>query len=232
MIIVHGFGKAIGVEDPSPFVLKVQSYLKMAAIEYELKSGIESYKKSPRALLPFIEDGEKIIADSYFIIEYLKKNYVDLDHHLSDRQKASLCFMQQALDTTLYEIFLSTRWQGENWPKIKEVFFKRLPIPSFMQSLIASKSQKKVLQRLNYRINKYSYDELLHIADDIFRSLSTTLGGDHYMYNNQVSTADALCFAYLAQFILCDIKSPFSEKAEYYENLVAYCHHIQNQFFT
>ncbi len=70
------------------------------------------------------------------------------------------------------------------------------------------------------------------MADDIFRSLSTTLDGNRFMFNDKPSSADAVNFVYRAQFILFEIKNPFSEKAEAYQNLVDYCHHIQQQFFT
>ncbi len=82
----------------------------MAAIVYECRMGMESFKKAPRGLLLFMEDGDKIITDSYFIISYLEKHYIDLDEHLSDKQKAHLLFIQQTLDTSLNECLLYTRW--------------------------------------------------------------------------------------------------------------------------
>lgn len=232
MIKLHGFGEQLGVKDASPFVLKVQTYLQMAGIEYECNNGMESFKKAPRGMLPFIEDGDQIITDSYFIIEYLKNHYVDLDQHLSERQKAQAYMIQQTLDNILYECMLYTRWQGENWSKIKEEFFKNLPAIGFIRSIIAIRSQKRMLCRLNHHTNKYSKEELLQIAGNIFQSLSVSLGGNIYMFNNQVSSADAVCFAHLAQFILFEIKNPFSEKAENYQDLVDYCYNIQKQFFA
>lgn len=232
MIKLHGFTDMLGVKDPSPYVLKVLTYMQMAHIEYVCETGLQSFKKAPRGLFPFIEDGEQIITDSHFIIEYLKKEYVDLDDHLSEVQKAQLVFVQHSLDSFLYECLLYQRWQGENWPKIKAAFFGSLPVPGLLRSLIANKSQKKIVKRLNAHMNKYTEDELLTLADDLFYSLSLGLGNDQYMFNNQPSSADAICYAYLAQFILFEIKSPLSERAEAYQNLVDYCHNINQQFFA
>ncbi len=232
MIKLHGFGPRLGVKDASPFVLKVQAYLQMAGVEYESHAGMQSFKKSPRNMLPFIEDGDQIITDSYFIIEYLKKHYVDLDTHLSDHQKAHAYMIQQTLDSILYETLLYTRWQGDNWPIIKKEFFGSLPVPKFMRSIIANRSQKKIICRLDHHTNKYPKEELLQIVDGVFRSLSVSLGGNIYMFNNQVSSVDAACYGYLAQFIMFEIKNPFSEKAQNYQNLVDYCHNIEQQFFV
>ncbi len=232
MIKLHGFGEYLGVKDTSPCVLKVKTYLQMAGVEYEDKNGLESFKKAPRGLLPFIEDGDEIITDSYFIIEYLKKHYGDLDAHLSSEQKAHSTFIQQSLDSFLYEALLTTRWQGDNWPRIKEAFFSSLPLPSILRRAIAQKTQKKIVCRLNHHMNKYSKEELMYLVDNLFASLSTLLGENNYLFNNKPSSLDAVCFAYLAQFILFEIKNPLSEKAESYPNLVAYCHHMEKEFFT
>jgi len=45
--------------------------------------------KTPKGKMPYIEDGEKVIADSGIIIDYLKATYGDvLDAHLSPKEKA------------------------------------------------------------------------------------------------------------------------------------------------
>lgn len=231
MIKIYGFGKQLGVQDASPYVLKVITYARIANIDYEIINGMEAFKKAPRKLLPFIEDDGKIISDSHFIINHLKEYHNNLDNHLSDEQKAQATFIQQSLDSFLYECLLSMRWQGENWPQIKKEFFGNLPVPGFIRAFIAKKSQKSVLCRLNHHTNKYPKEELLQLSNNIFASLSITLGDKPYMFNNRPSSIDAVCYAYLAQWTLFEIKDPLSKQLEHYQNLVNYCHRINEEFF-
>lgn len=59
MIKLYGFGKRFGVVDGSPFVVKVDLYMRMASIEFEVESDFNAIKKSPKGKLPFIEDGRR-----------------------------------------------------------------------------------------------------------------------------------------------------------------------------
>ena len=71
MITLYGFNEAFGLVDASPFVLKVDVYLRMAGLEFERKSAISNLQHAPKGKLPYIVDGDKTIADSAFILDYL-----------------------------------------------------------------------------------------------------------------------------------------------------------------
>ncbi len=74
----------------SQFVLKVETYLRMADIEFQTKSlGIGFAENAPKGKLPYIEHGGTRIADSSFIIDYLKEQFGDpLDGALSAADQA------------------------------------------------------------------------------------------------------------------------------------------------
>ncbi|MEA1888330.1 MAG: glutathione S-transferase family protein, partial [Pseudomonadota bacterium] len=62
MIKLYGFGNNFGVADASPFVLKVDAYMRMAGIQFENIPGLVNLRKAPKGKLPFIDDNGKIIA--------------------------------------------------------------------------------------------------------------------------------------------------------------------------
>ncbi len=74
MIKLFCFGPHFGVADPSPFVLKVATYMKMAGIEFESHADIRNLQRAPKGKLPYIEDDGELVADSFFIIKHLEKN--------------------------------------------------------------------------------------------------------------------------------------------------------------
>src|SRR5215467_2268822 len=74
MIKLYQFNPAWGLPNPSPFCMKVETYLRMVGLPYEVVNGAMPFK-APKKKLPYIEDGAQVVADSGFIVDYLKKTY-------------------------------------------------------------------------------------------------------------------------------------------------------------
>ena len=69
MISLYSFGPALGVEDPSPFVLKVNAFMRLSNIPFENIGTFNNIQKAQKKKLPFIKDGANIICDSFFILD-------------------------------------------------------------------------------------------------------------------------------------------------------------------
>ena len=67
--------RAFGLPNPSAFCVKVELYMRMAGIPYELALG--DPRDAPKGKVPWINDDGHILGDSTFIIEYLKTKYGD-----------------------------------------------------------------------------------------------------------------------------------------------------------
>ena len=111
MITLYGFGKCFNVMDASPFVVKVDLFMRMANIPCQVKYGAKYLKKSPKGKLPFINDNGTVVADSDAIITYLTKQYqVTLDAELTPEQKAQAHLITKSLDEGLYWCLVYSRW--------------------------------------------------------------------------------------------------------------------------
>ena len=78
MIHLHAFAPLWELVDISPFVTKVDVYLRLVELPYKLVPfSMESFTAAPKGKLPYIVDGYETIADSNFIVDYLKKKYSD-----------------------------------------------------------------------------------------------------------------------------------------------------------
>ena len=83
MITLYGFGPGLGMYDPSPFVLKVAAFLRLANIDYQYNGNVNYVFKAPKKKLPYLDDNGTIVCDSTFIICHLKDRYAsDFDSHL------------------------------------------------------------------------------------------------------------------------------------------------------
>jgi len=69
MIKLFSFGPAFGLPDPSPFVTKINLYLKLSEIDFETVADVDNLRKAPKSKFPFINDDGEVIADSVFIIK-------------------------------------------------------------------------------------------------------------------------------------------------------------------
>lgn len=232
MIKLYSFGSDFGLADPSPFVLKVDVYMRMADIEFESIPDVNNLRKSPKGKLPFIIDGDTTVADSQFIISYLKNKFkVELDSNLSDEQKNIAYLIGKSLDENLYWCLVYSRWASEDtWPHIKNAFFGSMPFP--LKFIIPAIARKDIMSALNKQgVGKHSDEEIKTIAQETFQSLSGLLGQKSYFFGENPCTFDATAFAFLSQFISVSLNNPLNGLAREYSNLVDYCNNMSAQYY-
>jgi len=232
MIKLYSFGAGMGVADPSPFVLKVDVYLRMANIEFENISDAGNLKRAPKGRLPFIVDGATTIADSHFILAYLQSKYkVELDATLSDEQKSVAYLMGKSLDENLYWFLVYSRWAREDtWPEVKQAFFGSMPFP--LKYIIPPLARRDVISALQKQgAGQHSDAELQTLAGETFSALSTILGQQTYFFGESPCTFDATAFAFLNEFIGISLKSPFNDLARGHANLVTYCRNMRSKYY-
>lgn len=232
MIKLYSFGSHFDVVDPSPFILKVDFYMRLANIEYENISDVNNLNKAPKGKLPFISDGDTTVADSQFIISYLQKKYqVELDSNLSAEQKSIAYLMGKALDEDLYWCLVYSRWaKQDTWPHIKKAFFGSMPFP--LKYIIPFIARKGVISALHKQgLGRHSDEEINRIADKTFQSLSEILADKTYFFGENPCTFDATAFGFLDQFISFSLNNQMNDLARKYNNLVSYCNNIRENYY-
>lgn len=232
MITLYSFGSNLGVVDASPFVVKVDLYLRMAKLDYEVKSGAKYLKHSPKGKLPFITDDEKTIGDSSFILEYLTNKYdVNVDELLTKEQKATAYLLTKSLEENLYWCVVYSRWADDKtWPVSKNAFFSDIPFPlnSFVPWLI----RKSVVKKLNGQgISRHSHEDILSITDQSLSALSQLLDDKTYFFGDHMSSFDATAYSILCQFTLVTYENDFTLLVKKYSNLIQYCERIKAIYY-
>lgn len=69
MITLYLYPEMFGLPDNNPFGLKVDTFLKLAKINFETNHILDT-KDAHRGQLPFINDNGRIITDSNYIIQF------------------------------------------------------------------------------------------------------------------------------------------------------------------
>jgi glutathione S-transferase len=233
MITLHSFGPKVKVADPSAFVLKVETYMRMAGIPFKAKANVNNLRVAPKGKLPFITSNQNLIADSYFIIEHLKSENGDvLDAWLTPEQKAIAHLISKSLDENLYWCIVHSRWMSDDvWPILKNAFFSDLPFP--VKHIIPKVARKSVEKNLHgHGMGRHTDQEVFQIAEHSLQSLADLLADKEYFFGDRISSLDVSVFAHLAQVVLVDIKHPINARAQEFENLVAFCLRMQSSNFV
>lgn len=233
MLTLYKFGPQWNIADPSPFCVKLESFLKLNNIEYTLSNDCirTALSKAPKGKLPFIEfengDG---MGDSTMIIEELSKRHnIDMEATLSDQQKATSHAFRRMLDESTYWVLVYSRWLDDaGWNVIGPLFFDSAP--PLMRNFIKSTMRKKVRKNLSGQgFGRHSRDEVYKIGQQDLHALSTLLGDDQWFFGAKAPTLlDIWSHAYIMNLISPPFDVPIKDYALSFENLVRHAQSVQS----
>jgi glutathione S-transferase len=230
MITLYSFGPAFGLPDPSPFVIKAEVLLKMAGLPY--RKDTKGFGNAPKGKLPYIRDGEDVIADSTFIRLHLEKRYnIDFDEGLSPRERGLAWTVEKMCEDHLYWLLVHERWaEDANFKRGPAKFFDAAPAPvrPFAKWFI----RRKVKQALHGQgAGRYSESERAILADRAFASLSAILGGQPYIMGEKPCGADASVFAFVLGALCPVFDADMRTSAESHANLKNYSARLNRQYY-
>lgn len=232
MIKLYQFPPMWGLPNPSPFCLKLETYLRMAGLPYEAPRKA-NLRNAPKGKMPYIEDQGKVIADSGLIIEYLKKTYGDkLDAHLNPLEKSQAVAFTRLMEEDLYWCAVHSRWiDDHNWEIVKQAFFSFLPPPlrQIVPPLIRSKVRKSLYAQ---GMGRHSPEEISQIGIRDLTALSNFLGDKPFFMGSQPTTLDAVAYGFLPNLLWTPFESPMKEYAQTKPNLVAYCERMKQRYYS
>jgi len=230
MITLYTFGSYWGMPDPSPFVMKADMLMKLSKLPYETDT--RGFGKAPKGKLPYLRDGETVVADSTLIRLYLEKQYaIDFDKGLSARDRGAAWAAEKMLEEQLYWVVVYWRWlNDENFEKGPKAFFQRAP--AFIRPLVIPMVRKRIRANLHgHGIGRHSEAERTAMAARGIDALSQILGDNPYFMGSQPCGADATVFGFLASMLCPQFDSPVRDKAASVPNLVAYNDRMMREFY-
>jgi glutathione S-transferase len=234
MIKVYQFAPAFGLPNASPFCMKLENYLRMNAIPFEISPpAMSDFNKAPKGKMPYINDNGKIVADSSFIIDYLKSTYGDkLDGWLSAEQKAVALAFQRLMEENLYWTVVHTRWaNSEGWALTKAAFFGDMPVP--LKWFVPSLGRRGLLKAMRgHGMGRHSAEEIHAIGKRDITALAEFLGDKAYFMGDQPCSLDATAHAFLANLLWSPVESPLKQHAKQYPQLEKYCERMRGRYYA
>lgn len=231
MLTLFQFAPAFNVPNISPYCLKVETYLRMAGLEYRVKT-LADPRKAPRGKLPFIKLEDQVITDSALILRALCARGSDLDGHLDAGGRARALIIARLCDEHLAVLTVYFRWiDDEGWEQIRPAFFAKLPAP--LRLIVPGIIRRKLHQGyMAQGIGRHERDDLLSFAREDLQALNELLGTAAFFGGAQPCSADASAYGVLANLILSSLETPLNRMAREYPLLVAYCERMRGQFWS
>jgi len=237
-VYVYQFPRCRYLPTISPFALKLETWLRMANIDYENVDRPDIFSvRSSEGTLPFVELNGKEYVDSAFIIRDLTQIFKKdgMLAHLSDAEKGQLRAIEQMTENTTLVTYAFFRYTQH-----LDVVFGVLPIDKYfgtIEQLIWKMfmpfMKSGIMKRMKANPNcKHSDEEIINITNDDLRALSDILADKPYFLGSKPTRTDALVFSVIAQINYLPIelacKSYLVHNAK---NLVEHCERIKKEFW-
>jgi glutathione S-transferase len=231
MITLYSFPGPGNLPSASPFCFKLETYLKLAGLDYKTVFPATP-GKAPKGKLPYIEDSGRTIADSGFIIDHLKKIHGDpLDQDMSEAERATALAFRRLFEENLYWCMLYARWFDEaNWPEAKRAIFGKMPLPLrlFVPAIVRGSLKKQIM---GHGMGRHGKAEIYRIALDDLKAVSAFLGDKTYFMGEKPRSIDATAHAFLTTFLYSKAEVPIRAEMNRLVNLKAYCERLHRETF-
>jgi glutathione S-transferase len=229
-IKVFQFPRMFAIPNLSPFCSKLETWLRIAGIAYEVVDTTDP-RKGPRGKLPFIEDAGARIADTSIIVEHLVKTRgVDPDARLTESQRATATLVQRTLEEHYAFVLVYTHLYREEGLKHTRARFE--PIPAMVRPFVARAVYKQIKNILWLQgLLRYSHDEIVASAVRDWRAVLAFMSDGPFFFGDSPSGVDAIVFGTLASTVLTPIESPIRDFLRSQPRLMTYAERTRERFF-
>lgn len=206
--VIHILPRGYTCPNASPFPLKLETYLRMRDVKYEVDT---EHPMGPKSKVPWITLNGKDIADSQLALEALMKaRNEEIDSHLSSQEKAIARAFMILNEDRFYWIMASDRFQPEN-VKFMNTFQPPMPgMPGFLQGAMTKYIQRGIRkQTYNHGIGRHTWEEMKQFGLDDLKAFSEQLGNKPFFMGTEPSLLDASMFGMLVQILYCTKEDNF-----------------------
>jgi glutathione S-transferase len=231
-LVVHHLPGAWGLPSVSPFCLKLDTYLRMVDIPFEVVIDATPFG-APKKKLPAIEHRGRFIGDSSFVIEYLEREFdCDPGRDLSAAEQAVAQAFKRLIEENLYWTMVYDRWLVDsNWRKFRDVVLVGIAPP--VRRIIGPIARRGVRRSLKGQgIGIHSTEEIHAIGSRDLGAVADFLGDKPFLMGDTATGIDATAYGFLANILLAPIASPIRDEGLARRNLVDYLERIQSLYFS
>jgi glutathione S-transferase len=233
MITLHQPPGAWGLPNLSPFCLKLESYLRMVGLPYQVTPA--DPRGAPKGKIPYVwlEDEKRFMGDSQLIIEHLKRKHGDpLDGRLGAVEVATGHAIRRMIEEGTYWPIVHDRWIKEaGWHAYEPVF--QAMMPPLLRGLLPKVLRRKVRKMLYMQgTGRHRDEEIDAMGQADITAVATLLGDKPFLLGEAPTSFDATVYAFLMITKEFPVDSPLRRHTLAQENLIRYCQRFKERFFA
>jgi glutathione S-transferase len=223
---------AWGLASPSPFCLKLETWLRIAGIAYQ-PLALEKPPQSKTGKIPYLllEDGGAL-ADSNAIIAHLaRERGIDMLNGRGDGDGARGHAIVRLVEESLYFAAAWERWQPDYWPTTRNAYFGALPAGA--RGLVAALVRRRMKAALHGQgIMRLEPAAIIARGTADIDALSALLGERSWFDGDRPGIVDASVYGSLANLLAYPLRTPLQSAVMAHANLVAFCRRIEREYWA
>jgi hypothetical protein len=230
MILVHGFAPIPPLPSPSPFCVKLETWLRMASFAYELRpDGLLTVPKARRVSVT-LEDGTGVEDTDLAVSILAQRPAVTLDRWLTPKHRAASTLVQRTVENHLYYALLHSRWvEPDGYRAFRDAYYgPRLPPMRWILPVLARRRARRMVWMETGR--KYP-SEIWTSADQDFDALVDVLGDKAFFCGDRPSTVDASVYGIVGSIHQAPGRGPLQALLEKRPTLVKYVERVRERYW-
>ena len=243
MLTVYKYGPIGRCPDISPFVIKLETWLRMAGIPYATAFG--KHAKQPLGKLPAVLEDGAVIPDSALIIEHLERKHGDPlgEARLDAQERAMREAMRALIESHLYWVGYCLRWNDDaNFEAYKPAlrhYAQQTATPLEAAVLrwiepLAFAVVRRQCRRQAWEQGMGRFDRQQWMAQGVagWQSVSDFLADKPFMLGTRPTRLDATAHGFLDSYLGAQVfSSPVLDFIASQENLVAYWRRMRERYW-
>jgi glutathione S-transferase len=229
---IVGMQPAWGLASPSPFCLKLETWLRIAGIPYQ-PLALTKPPQSKSGKIPYLllEDGGTL-ADSNAIIAHLSREYgIDPLHGRSSAEWARSHATVRMIEESLYFVAAWERWLTQHWPVARDAYFGI--VPAAVRGVFGALVRRRMKAALHGQGTARRDPAAIaaHGRADV-DALAALLGDGPWFDGARPGIADASAYGLLANVLAFPAQTPLKSAVQAHANLVDFCGRMERAYWT
>lgn len=231
-IVLHQFKPLHGMPNPSPFCIKLETYLRMAGFAYTVKT--IGAPKSSTGKAPYIEVDGQTICDSGLIIAHLEAHYGHrVEGRLTMAERGTSLALQRMMEEHLYWVAVYARWLDPHNRDHSNAYIKELVgAPGWLMPLILPVIRRSIRKSLHaHGIGRHDPATLWQLGIGDVHALGQWLGNRTWGFGENPTVIDAVLFAFTACIVHTPWDFPLKTETMKNRNLLAHKERMLARYF-
>lgn len=232
-ITLYQFPPLFGLPNASPFCMKLETYLRLADLKYDVVT-IRSLARSPTRKAPFVDIDGRLMSDSGLIIQHLEATYGHpVDGKLTLAERAQSLAFQRLMEEHLYWVAVYMRWVDPatraDWQPYLQSW---LGVPGFLSALVGRLAARGIAKTLRKQgVGRHPPEALWQMGISDIQALAHWLGNREWGFGDKPTTFDACLAAFVGNIVCTPWSSPLRTATAKHGNLVVHYQRLMTRCF-